>query len=66
MQNWYKDWFESPNYLHVYNHRDDTDAQKLSDLILSITNLPPSSKILDAILTPPIPLNQRLPQSHSS
>lgn len=48
MQNWYKDWFESPNYLHVYNHRDDTDAQKLSDLILSTTNLSPSSKILDA------------------
>ena len=48
MQNWYKDWFESPNYLHVYNHRDDSDAKKLSELILSVTNLPVSSKVLDA------------------
>lgn len=48
MQNWFKDWFNSEDYLKVYNHRDSLDAQKLSDLILSSTNIPKTAKILDA------------------
>jgi SAM-dependent methyltransferase len=30
---WYKNWFGHPDYLKVYNHRDDIDAVKLIDLI---------------------------------
>lgn len=48
MQNWFKDWFNSSDYLKVYNHRDSLDAQKLSDLILSSIHLPNNAKILDA------------------
>lgn len=48
MQNWYKEWFDSEDYLKVYNHRDFLEAQKLSNLILSVTNISPSAKILDA------------------
>ncbi|MCX7797376.1 MAG: class I SAM-dependent methyltransferase [Melioribacter sp.] len=48
MHNWYKEWFDSPDYLRVYNHRDFLDAQKLSNLILSFTKIPKTAKILDA------------------
>lgn len=48
MKSWYKEWFESQDYLKVYNHRDFEEAQKFSDLILSVTNIKKGSRILDA------------------
>lgn len=48
MNEWYKDWFNSDFYLHVYSHRNNEDAKKLVGLILSKIKLPPSAKILDS------------------
>ena len=48
MENWFRDWFSSEEYLYVYRHRDDEDATKLLELILKQTNLTKQSSILDA------------------
>ncbi|MCX6173512.1 MAG: class I SAM-dependent methyltransferase [Ignavibacteriales bacterium] len=48
MENWFKDWFSSEEYLSVYQHRDDEDATKLLELILKQTNLTRQNSILDA------------------
>ena len=48
MENWFKDWFSSEEYLSVYQHRDDEDATKLLELILSQTKLIQQNSILDA------------------
>ena len=48
MENWFRDWFGSEEYLYVYQHRDDEDATKLLELILRQTNLTKQSTILDA------------------
>lgn len=48
MGEWFKDWFSSEEYLNVYQHRDDDDARKLLNLILSNVKLSANSKILDA------------------
>ena len=48
MEPWFKEWFESPDYLTVYSHRDDEDAGKLTELILRNIKLSPNSKALDA------------------
>ncbi|MFA5804668.1 MAG: class I SAM-dependent methyltransferase [Melioribacteraceae bacterium] len=48
MENWFKDWFSSEEYLNVYQHRDDEDATKLLELILKQTNLTKQNSILDA------------------
>ncbi len=36
MPEWYKEWFNTPEYLNVYRHRDDEDANKLTDLIFEV------------------------------
>ncbi|WP_103029950.1 SAM-dependent methyltransferase [Salinibacter altiplanensis] len=38
---WYEEWFWSDAYTRVYDHRDDTDAERLVDLIEQ--NLAPAS-----------------------
>ena len=43
---WYKHWFDE-NYLHLYNHRDVSDAELQIDLIINTLNLSKNSKILD-------------------
>jgi len=48
MDNWYKHWFESEEYLSVYQHRDEEDAQKLLSTLFSIIQIPINGKILDA------------------
>jgi len=48
MENWFRDWFGSEEYLYVYQHRDDEDATKLLELILKQTNLTKQSSVLDA------------------
>ncbi len=48
MENWFKDWFSSEEYLNVYKHRNDEDATKLLELILRQTKLTQRNSILDA------------------
>ncbi|OGU54612.1 MAG: hypothetical protein A2V66_17340 [Ignavibacteria bacterium RBG_13_36_8] len=48
MAEWYKDWFADEDYLKVYCHRDDTDAEILIGTILSNIKIPVNAKILDA------------------
>ncbi|MDQ7816795.1 MAG: class I SAM-dependent methyltransferase [Melioribacteraceae bacterium] len=47
-KDWFKDWFASEEYNSVYNHRDEDDAKKLIDLILSHITLNNNSLLLDA------------------
>ena len=47
MDEWFKDWFNTDEYLAVYSHRDDRDAKKLVDLILKNITVPPNCRILD-------------------
>ncbi len=44
---WYKDWFNSENYLKVYSHRDESEAEKLVELIVQTFSIKSDSKILD-------------------
>ncbi|MBN2571548.1 MAG: class I SAM-dependent methyltransferase [Ignavibacteriales bacterium] len=48
MNEWFIDWFNSDEYLKVYQHRDDKDAKDLVDLILRNISIPNNSKILDS------------------
>ncbi len=48
MKEWYKDWFSSDEYLNLYPHRDDEDAEKLLELILTETNPVKNASVLDA------------------
>ncbi len=48
MENWYKDWFESVEYLNVYSHREENDAINLFKLIKDSLDLAQNPKILDA------------------
>lgn len=47
MTEWFKDWFDTQEYLQVYRHRNNDDAQKLVDLILNNIELPAFGNILD-------------------
>jgi len=44
---WYKEWFNSENYLKVYKHRDESEAKRLVDLIEKQIHLRPNSALLD-------------------
>lgn len=44
---WYKDWFNSENYLKVYSHRDKSEAERLVELIIKMLNLKSGSSVLD-------------------
>lgn len=44
---WYKDWFNSENYLKVYSHRDESEADRLVNLIAKNLILAPNSAVLD-------------------
>lgn len=44
---WYKEWFNSENYLKVYKHRDESEAKRLVNLIEKQVNLKPHSALLD-------------------
>jgi 2-polyprenyl-3-methyl-5-hydroxy-6-metoxy-1,4-benzoquinol methylase len=45
---WFKDWFSSKDYLDVYNHRNEKDAEEIIKLIFSNITLPQNANILDA------------------
>jgi SAM-dependent methyltransferase len=44
---WYKDWFNSEHYIKVYGHRDETEAEKLVELITKNLILQQGSCVLD-------------------
>lgn len=44
---WYNDWFNSENYLKVYRHRDESEAERLVNLIANNIILAPNSPVLD-------------------
>lgn len=44
---WYKEWFNSDNYLKVYSHRDVTEAERLVNLIVNNINSVAGNKVLD-------------------
>ena len=44
---WYKEWFNSENYLKVYKHRDESEAERLVELIAENTNLDSQPSVLD-------------------
>jgi len=48
MNEWFKDWFSSDEYLSVYQHRNDEDARKLLNLILTESGPADKGTILDA------------------
>jgi len=48
MNEWYKDWFNSAEYLQVYKHRNEQDADKLLNLVFSNVKIKPESRVLDA------------------
>jgi len=44
---WFKDWFNTQEYLNVYQHRNESDAEDHIKLILENVDLIPGAKILD-------------------
>lgn len=48
MNDWFKKWFSSDEYLSLYSHRNIEDAENLLSLILSNVNIPEKAKVLDA------------------
>jgi 2-polyprenyl-3-methyl-5-hydroxy-6-metoxy-1,4-benzoquinol methylase len=44
---WYKDWFNSEHYLRVYSHRDQSEAERLVELIVQELKLKSNSSVLD-------------------
>lgn len=44
---WFKDWFNSADYLKVYRHRNQTEAEALVNLILNNIRLDNNAKVLD-------------------
>jgi SAM-dependent methyltransferase len=47
MAEWFKDWFDTEEYLYVYRNRNEEDAKNLVELILSNVELQPKADILD-------------------
>jgi 2-polyprenyl-3-methyl-5-hydroxy-6-metoxy-1,4-benzoquinol methylase len=45
--NWFKDWFNSPYYHMLYQHRDDDEAMAFIHALIKQLNPPPGSKMLD-------------------
>jgi len=46
MTEWFEEWF-GEEYLHLYPHRDDEDADRLVRLIADRLALPPETRVLD-------------------
>ena len=46
MEEWFKDWFNTKEYLNVYRHRNEEDAKELVELILENIDIPLNGKVL--------------------
>jgi SAM-dependent methyltransferase len=44
---WYREWFNDLDYLTLYQHRDESEAEQIINLIRAKIDLMPGSKILD-------------------
>jgi SAM-dependent methyltransferase len=44
---WYKKWFNTPEYLELYSHRNSHDARLIASLVYRTLKLPEGSKVLD-------------------
>ncbi len=44
---WFKDWFNTSEYLNVYKHRNEEDAESHISLILNYVQIKPNASILD-------------------
>lgn len=47
MIEWFKDWFETDDYLEIYKHRGECEAEQLIKLILDNINLQNNISVLD-------------------
>ncbi|MCK9425655.1 MAG: class I SAM-dependent methyltransferase [Ignavibacteriaceae bacterium] len=47
MKRWFEEWFESEEYLTVYKHRNNEEAETLISFILGKVNLSGKAKVLD-------------------
>jgi SAM-dependent methyltransferase len=52
MTEWFEEWFNSKEYLDVYQHRNETDARKLFDLIIANIQIPINGKVMDLACGP--------------
>ncbi len=44
---WFKKWFNAPEYLELYSHRNSHDAAQIASLVYRSIKLPENSKVLD-------------------
>ncbi len=44
---WFKDWFNTEEYLNVYQHRNENDAEEHINLILNNVQIPQNANVLD-------------------
>jgi cyclopropane fatty-acyl-phospholipid synthase-like methyltransferase len=47
MTEWFEEWFNTEEYLNVYRHRNDADAEQLVKLIMANTVLPHNADVID-------------------
>jgi SAM-dependent methyltransferase len=52
MTEWFEEWFNSKEYLDVYQHRNESDAKLLFELIIANTEIPLQGKVLDLACGP--------------
>src|ERR1017187_10061656 len=52
MIEWFEDWFNSKEYLDVYQHRNEADAKRLFELIITHIQVPLNGKVLDLACGP--------------
>jgi SAM-dependent methyltransferase len=52
MKEWFKEWFNTKEYLNVYRHRNEQDAKELIELILDNIILQNNSHVLDLACGP--------------
>jgi 2-polyprenyl-3-methyl-5-hydroxy-6-metoxy-1,4-benzoquinol methylase len=47
MKEWFENWFNTDEYINVYRHRNEAEAELLIELILKNIDIPSGSNILD-------------------
>jgi 2-polyprenyl-3-methyl-5-hydroxy-6-metoxy-1,4-benzoquinol methylase len=52
MTEWFEEWFNSKEYLDVYQHRNESDAKLLFELIIKHIEIPEKGKVLDLACGP--------------
>ena len=52
MTEWFEDWFNSKEYLDVYQHRNESDAKLLFELIIKNIEISAKGKVLDLACGP--------------